>query len=375
MEAIRQAQAEKNPYDIVLLDYNMPGMDGLELAQAITADPAIAGLQKAMLSSVGDLSDVKSIKDAGIQSYLTKPVRQAELFNCLTALMHSQPIASPTAANPIKQELKLNARILLVEDNFTNQQVTLGLLEGTDCTIDVVENGCQALEAWGRTNYNLILMDCQMPEMDGFVATSEIRRRERENKQHQPIPIIALTANTLGGDREKCIEAGMDDFLGKPFTEQQLSEVIQRWLPVVGDLAEARIEPDDGSEMMPQNAESPDLLNLAVLDKYRERERRGRKNLLSRIVGAYLQQSPLHIDKLRTAILDGNSPGIQAAAHTLKSSSANVGAMALSALCKELEVQGRNCTTEGIKERFAEIEKMHSIVCESLIQECEALSA
>ncbi len=127
--------------------------------------------------------------------------------------------------------------------------------------------------------------------------------------------------------------------------------------------------------MTPPNVESSDVLDVSVLDKYRKRERTGRKNLLSRILDAFLEQSPQHIDQLRTAILDGDSPGIQAAAHTLKSSSANVGAMALSALCKDLEARAKDHNNDGIKEHFAEVEAMYAIVCEFLIQECEALPA
>ena len=227
LEMLRTATATGQAYELAILDMHMPGMDGLELAQAITADPTIAKLQKVMLSSVGDLNDVKTFKDTGIDVYLTKPVRQSELINCLTALLQRKPVASPTQAIPVQQEVKLNARILLAEDNLTNQEVTLGLLEMTECKIDVVENGYQAIELWRRSHYGLILMDCQMREMDGFVATREIRKLEHESKQNQPTPIIALTANTLEGDREKCIEAGMNDFLGKPFTEQQLCEIIQ----------------------------------------------------------------------------------------------------------------------------------------------------
>ena len=133
--------------------------------------------------------------------------------------------------------------------------------------------------------------------------------------------------------------------------------------------------PDNESEMSPRNTEFSDVLDLAVLDKYRKRERPGRKNLLDRIVDAYLKQSPQHIDQLRKAILDGDSNGIEAAAHTLKSSSANVGAMALSALCQELETQGRNCSSVDINECFAEFEAMYALVCEYLIKECEALPA
>ncbi len=372
LEQLKSAALSNQPYELAILDMHMPEMDGLELARAISADPLIRNIPKAMLSSVGDLSNVKSIKDCGIDVYLTKPVRQVELINCLVAMMENQPFVTQSPMAEITQTTDINAYILLAEDNLTNQEVTLAMLYDTRCKIDIVEDGNQVIDAYRNNQYDLILMDCQMPEMDGIEATRIIREIETEN-QNKHIPIIALTANTLYGDREKCLDAGMDDFIGKPFTQEQLCTIVQRWAP-------KKSASDVVLNLTKQSAEEPlievnhsTVLDRSVLEQYRQLDKHGKNNLVGRVIGAYLKQSPGQMEQLRTGVKARNFTAIKAAAHTLKSSSANIGGMSLSALYKQMEQQGRNQTTEQIDEQLEEIELLYIAVCETLKEEFEVI--
>ena len=269
----------------------------------------------------------------------------------------------------------LRGRILVAEDNVVNQELVLELLGQFGLEVDVVENGREAVEAYLARPYDLVLMDGQMPEMDGFEATAEIRRHEVAAGAKVSIPIIALTANAMHGDRERCLEAGMDDYLSKPFSEWQLCEVLERWLPAVNAQIETseqmhKTESADNVASIGGQNQRAMILDTCVLEKFRERERRGRKNVLSRIVGAYLQHSPQYIEQLREAVAGDNASGLQSAAHTLKSSSAGVGAVGLSAMCAELEELGRRDDMRVVAERVAELEALYAEVCEALREQC-----
>ena len=253
---LEQAVAANQPYELALLDMHMPQMDGLALARAIKANPTTHNTRLIMLTSVGLYGDVKAAHHVGIEVYLSKPVRQSELYNCLVSMF--QPNTSTYPADSVGQpspntHLKAAAaRILLVEDNPVNQEVARIMLESLDHQIDISETGREAVNAVFRTTYDLILMDCQMPEMDGYEATRIIREREIQlsnlspqssvllmpNTEHQTpntelarLPIIAMTANAMTGDRERCLAAGMDDYISKPFTQEQLATMLTKWLP------------------------------------------------------------------------------------------------------------------------------------------------
>jgi CheY-like chemotaxis protein len=173
-----------------------------------------------MLSSAAADETQPSWRQAEIEALLTKPVRQSTLYNCLVGLLASAPrtVPSPTLKDSVDRTVRLAARVLLVEDNAVNQDVAAAMVRELGCTTDVADNGCAALELMARQHYDAVLMDCQMPVMDGFVATAEIRRRERDGGYKRPIPVIALTADAFAGDRERCLDAGMSDYLAKPFT-------------------------------------------------------------------------------------------------------------------------------------------------------------
>ena len=254
---LRSGAAQGEPYQVALLDVQMPGMDGWMLASAIKADPVLAGTQLIVLTSLGQSWSAAELKEAGIEAYLVKPVKQSRLFDCLVRVMGKakaeteESLAAPvplTASRPNPPEpVRKKARILVAEDNATSQRVALGQLRKLGYRADAVANGCEVLEALQHIPYNIILMDCQMPEMDGYEATRTIRQREQGSALpcpwKSPVHVIALTAHAMQGEREKCLAAGMDDYLSKPVRAAELQAALERWqvamqhlsLPTEGD--------------------------------------------------------------------------------------------------------------------------------------------
>ena len=223
--------AAADPYDLVILDMQMPEMDGMSLARAIQADPATAGTRLIMLTSLGQKLEQAELAAVGIVACLTKPVKQSLLFDCLAIAAGQAPskgarriTPSPPTARPVRK-----LRMLLAEDSSINQQVAIGQLQKLGYTADVVANGLEVLEAFQRIPYEVILMDCQMPEMDGYEAAREIRKREQQTGR-KPVHIIAMTAHAMQRDREECLAAGMNDYLSKPIDPVQLHGLLARWL-------------------------------------------------------------------------------------------------------------------------------------------------
>ncbi len=225
------AANEGAPYDLVILDMMMPDMDGFAVAREIRNDPQFASVRLVILTSIGLRGDAQAARETGVQAYLTKPVRHGELLECVAQVMgRGVEELAPVARQASEQhEERKDVRILLAEDNDINRDVVLTRLSKLGYSADIAVDGRSAVEAWEKKAYDLILMDCQMPEMDGFEATREIRRLE-QSAQRKRVAIVALTANALEGDRERCLDAGMDDHLSKPFRQEQLSEAIERWL-------------------------------------------------------------------------------------------------------------------------------------------------
>ena len=241
LDRLRAAVGEGQPYDVALLDVQMPEMDGFTLAAAIKGDPALADTRLIVLTSMGHALRSAELKQLGIEAYLVKPVKQSRLFDCLVREMRSRakvestagvPAALSRASSKIEPEFK-KAHILLAEDNFINQKVALAQLRRLRYRADSAANGREVLEALQRISYDLILMDCQMPEMDGYETSQAIRQREKRSASpcpwKSPVHIIALTAHALQGEREKCLAAGMDDYLCKPLRQAELQAALERW--------------------------------------------------------------------------------------------------------------------------------------------------
>jgi CheY-like chemotaxis protein len=230
LSSLREAHAEGRPYALAILDYQMPGMDGLELAETIMADPVLARTRLIMLSSVSEYGHGTAAQRAGIAAMLTKPVRQSHLLSCLLSVMgvtERPALPSPDGDRRAEAPALLHARVLVVEDNVVNQKVAVRLLEKLGCRVDVAANGLEAVELFAELVYDVVFMDCQMPEMDGFEATRMIRQREASSGQH--VPIVAMTANAMQGDSEQCLAAGMDDYLSKPVSFEALATAARKW--------------------------------------------------------------------------------------------------------------------------------------------------
>jgi CheY-like chemotaxis protein len=209
-------------------------MDGLMLAQCIKSDPTIAATRLIMLTSLGNQLEAADMKLSGIEACVLKPIKQSRLFNRLAEVMADHvplaktvPLPAPPPPQPAQPQKPKSARILLAEDNLINQKVAVGLLKNIGFDADVVANGLEALQALERKPYDLVLMDCQMPELDGYEATQRIR----DNPKTSTTRIIAMTANAMRGESEKCLAAGMDDYLSKPVRLETLREMITRWMP------------------------------------------------------------------------------------------------------------------------------------------------
>jgi CheY-like chemotaxis protein len=229
---LHAAHLKARQYALVILDYHMPGMDGITLARTIKADPIFSPIRLIMLSSLGQRLPAHATPHLDIAAYVTKPIRQSQLYHCLATVMQTAatPVPSPpeTAGTRPAALPQLRARVLLAEDNVVNQKVAVRMLERLGCRVDVAANGHEAIAALTHTVYDCVLMDCQMPEMDGYEATAAIRQREAGTAQRTPI--VAMTANAIQGDREHCLAMGMDDYVSKPIRPQELTTVLQKWV-------------------------------------------------------------------------------------------------------------------------------------------------
>ncbi len=354
LDMLKEACCRGVPFDLAILDFMMPGMNGLELAKKIKADSALGKVKLILLTSVGDHNITEEARNIGTPACLTKPASQSKLYNALLAVCarpSDGPIELPDGLTPPnRKEVRFEGKVLLAEDNLINQKVAGMMLRGFGLSVDVVSNGLQAIEALSRSTYKVVLMDCQMPEMDGYDASRKIREYEASScfpgNETTRIPIIALTAHAMKGDSNSCIAAGMDDYLSKPFNREQLAETLGRWLSPPKDVSQAAKGQAEGSygtangsaiarpgtlkdEMHPIDKKAWDeILSLGES---------GSNDLLHEFIDLYLKESLEIMRTLREAMSQGYAAQAKAMAHKLKSSSAIVGAVSLSGLLKELE--------------------------------------
>ena len=327
------------PFDLAVLDLHMPQMDGLQLAEEIGSRPALASTRLIMLSSayvsLGQLTGQRT----GILRYINKPVRRADLLRVVTGVLAPSPAEPPSGARareaarlapPAPGARVAHGTVLLVEDNPINQAVAQAMLRKLGLAWQLAENGAQAVSKVRESAFDLVLMDCQMPVMDGFDATLAIRQLRGGQGAH--LPIIAMTANTMQGDEQKCRDAGMDAFLAKPYTLTALSTMLARWLPDVASLPDRQ----------PGAAVEPPAINLSVIDTLRDLDENGSLGLAREVFASFLETAGPGVAQVQAAIHAGDTRALGQAAHAFKSSSANVGAQILSACYSELETLGRD---------------------------------
>jgi len=337
---IRQAAAAGRPFDAALLDHLMPVCDGAELGRNIIQDKSLKATRLILLTSSGQRGDGRLFADIGFAGYLLKPVTQRDLTESLILVlantadswhMRSQPMITRHALRA--QRARTRNRILLAEDNLVNQKVARSLLEKMDYRVDVVADGLAAVAAWQNGKFDLIIMDCQMPQMDGYAATREIRRLEA-GKTH--IPIVALTAHAMKGDEEKCRAAGMDDYLSKPIDRVKLDASLERLLPsiVATAAAPAANESDAnhaGSGHTP--APPPNPVDWESLLKSIDGDERFARDLADAFIGT----GDRELTALGAALGAGDAAALRSCAHTLKGASSNLRAAAVTSAAVELE--------------------------------------
>ena len=336
-------------FDIVLVDFFMPDTDGPQLAAAIRSRPDFGKPGIMMLSSAGSSLDPSALDGDNIDLYLSKPVRRAVLHESVTyVLQEGRFEQSHNFENEIlttTNQRLFDLKVLLVEDIPINMQVARHMLAAMGCSVIEAVNGKDALECIEAERPDVVLMDCQMPVMDGYNATRVQRQREKENGVDR-IPIIALTANALAEDRARCIDAGMDDFISKPFSRELLQEALARWETCDAAASEALVE--IGEPANDDNVHDDPVIDRRALDQIDELDPEQDGSLLNSIIDTYVENAEVLMLELSEAAGQDDLPTAVRAAHSLKSSSANVGARRLSGLCATMEKHGRDGNIEPI---------------------------
>ena len=369
LELLHEAILAGDPFELAIIDMKMPGMDGLELTAAIRVDPQLCGLPVVLVTSLHSTAEMARAKQAGINGYLSKPVRRVELYQALAQALGVAPAANASAP-AASITTRILARALLAEDNQVNQVVARNMLKTLGCEFDIVANGEQALQAVQRGGYDIVLMDCQMPVMDGYAATREIRAWERAQGHAPRIPIVALTANALPGDADACRDAGMDDYLAKPYSRRQLCAVLARWLPAdLVQITSDTVSTKQPVPLEPAAAEVGAVLDAKALDRIRALEEPGSASVIEEVIGLYLHESGQQVARLRAALANSDARELGRIAHTFKSASQNVGAIRLSELCLQLERQGKTEELAGAAGLVAAIEDQLELVEPALLAE------
>jgi two-component system sensor histidine kinase/response regulator len=394
LELMYQGVDQNKPYDLAILDMMMPGMDGMDLARAIKTDPALRKTRLIMLTSSGLWDSPDEAQRVGIMAYLTKPVRQSRLYDCITSVMYGTTAPSSQRQahhhGSMKKKEVFQARILLTEDNLVNQEVSKAILENLGCQVHIAANGVEAVRAVSSHRYDLIFMDCQMPEMDGYAATRKIRAREKQGYragEESHVPIIALTAHAMEGDREPCLAAGMDDYLSKPFNEAQLSAMLTRWLPHKTPV-DQEVRP---APVSTENTETPSkkepgphggngangstgdsaAIDRKALEQIAALQKSGQPSILHKIINLYFDSSRNLMQTIRQAVTSSDGPELHRAAHTLKSASANLGALTLAEMCKTMEALGETKGFENAQGLLPGLEMEYEGVRAALAGELE----
>jgi two-component system sensor kinase len=339
---LRRGVVFDDPYALILLDAMMPDIDGYTLAEQVTADPDLTGCPMIMLSSRGAMEDSSHCLELGIQRCLIKPVKHSDLREAIVRVLGSAGETTPSATPHPQTLVARPLRVLLAEDGLVNQQVACRLLEARGHQVVVANNGIEAISLLEHGTFDLILMDVQMPEMDGFEATAAIRLHEEKTGAH--IPIIAMTAHALKGDRQRCLDAGMDGYLAKPIHANVLYETLDEFAPPITDT------PAAAAEAVPADADG-------VYDWKAALEHvGGRADLLQNMVPLFFKESVKLLGEIRQAIDAGDCPKLRRVAHSLKGSADCFAARPAVAAALRLEFMGRDGTLAEAEPAFAELE-------------------
>lgn len=354
---IEQQAANGISYDVAIVDMLMPGKDGLQLAKELKAHPVGSLVRLVILTSLIQRGHAELARKAGFVAYLTKPVRHDQLSNCLrTVLGLSGPVwegtpptviapAPPLITRHTLAETPSSARVLVAEDNLINQKLTVRMLEKLGYQSDVVENGQEAMAALARSSYAVVLMDCQMPLVDGFEATKLIRQRESATQEsaatnaHETrhIPIVALTANAMRGDRERCLLAGMDDYLTKPVRKEELKGVLDRWIPMSQPPQTTDTDGATRPNMEAIAGAVPVIFDVAAL----LRNIGGDTALLEELVALFLTRYQPMLEEIRASLANRDQQAVEQAAHALKGTAGNLCASEVVLSAGQLEALGR----------------------------------
>jgi signal transduction histidine kinase/CheY-like chemotaxis protein/HPt (histidine-containing phosphotransfer) domain-containing protein len=345
LEAMRKAQESGHTFRLAIIDGHMPGMDGFDLAERIKTDPQLAGSIIMMLTSGGQTGDAERCRKLGIAAYLLKPVRKAELLSAILAVLRDRSIDSNaptliTRHNLPKASRKLS--ILVAEDNPVNQMVVLRMLEKMGHDTKVAPNGKVAVSLLTAGRFDVVLMDVQMPEMDGLTAARTIREHEKGTAAH--IPIIAMTAHAMKGDKERCLAAGMDAYVAKPVSGRDIEEALRSFFPETSASAEAKTDATPGL--------------TGAWDKRKALQRLdGDEKLLDEVIQIFLEETPKLLADLERGLAEGNPEQVERTAHTLKGELGYLGLSAASEKAKDLEQMGRRAELQTAPEVVSALQR------------------
>jgi len=345
---LRAAAEQNDPYEIAILDMQMPEMDGEKLGRIIREDKTLADTLLVMMTSIGSRGDAARFKEAGFSAYLNKPVKQRQLYDCLIAVAtgraggRQSECPALVTSHSLSDKKKQRVRILLADDNATNRKVALALLGKQGLKADAVTNGLEVLRALETTPYDLVLMDVQMPEMNGYEATAKIRDPSSGVLNHQ-VPIIAMTAHAMKGDREKCLEAGMDDYVSKPVRPQDLAEAINRQLKAVK--SETAVVKGKKSPPAPSLFDPSELLEMLE----------GDKEIMALILNVFVEDTAVQLPALKQALEMRDNAKVRNLAHSLKGATGNIGAKSMQSLAAQIEIAGREAKLTGAEGLIASL--------------------
>jgi two-component system, sensor histidine kinase and response regulator len=356
LDMIRCA-VDDDPYELLVVDMKMPEMDGIELLRAVKDDSSIGPLPVVMLTHFGRHGEIRVAQEAGATVCLNKPVDHRRLHHALVTAIIGAVGKTVTGeqGTSLGGRAMFDARILVAEDNQVNQDIILHMLKRLGCRVTLVENGQQAVDAAAAGEFDLVFMDCQMPVMEGFTAAKRIRGGESGEKSGEGkgrhLPIVALTANALAGDRELCLAAGMDDYLSKPFELDQLRAVIERWLS-------GKITPPAQSDSL---VNAPNGNDVAVFNREKLLERLGGEDEhLRRLVGKFVTTTGNRLHELRESMDQGNREGIRLHAHNIKGAASSIGAEMLQGVSRQIEEASMTGVGGEIPDLYAALEAAYA---------------